>query len=160
MLEVRRGAGGSLRERQCASDGGYQAARPGRLGLPRAAGHGRNGARPGGHRRGAGPVRMGRRCGTRGGYRGASFPAAPGPGRRARNGTSLPQFEAVARRLLLGEGLPERQVEAALQRVRAALQRTLADERGQWILSAAHQDRRSELPLTARDRWPGAPHGR
>ena len=62
---------------------------------------------------------------------------------------SLPHFEAVARRLLLGEGLPERQVEAALQRVRAALQRTLADERGQWILSAAHQDRRSELPLTA-----------
>ena len=62
---------------------------------------------------------------------------------------SLPHFEAVARRLLLGEGLPERQVEAALHRVRAALQRTLADERGQWILSAAHQDRRSELPLTA-----------
>jgi ATP-dependent exoDNAse (exonuclease V) beta subunit len=62
---------------------------------------------------------------------------------------ALPQFEAVARRLLLGEGLPERQVEAALQRVRTALQRTLADERGQWILSAAHQDRRSELPLTA-----------
>jgi ATP-dependent exoDNAse (exonuclease V) beta subunit len=62
---------------------------------------------------------------------------------------ALPGFEAAARRLLLGEGLPRTQVEPALQRVRRALERTLADERGRWTLSAAHAERRSELPLTA-----------
>ena len=62
---------------------------------------------------------------------------------------ALPGFEAAARRLLLAEGLPQQQVGAALQRVRAALQRTLADSRGQWILSAAHAERHNERPLTA-----------
>jgi ATP-dependent exoDNAse (exonuclease V) beta subunit len=62
---------------------------------------------------------------------------------------ALPAFEAAARRLLLAEGLPQQQVGPALQRVRAALQRTLADARGQWILSAAHAERHNERPVTA-----------
>lgn len=62
---------------------------------------------------------------------------------------ALPGFEAAARRLLLAEGLPQQQVGAALQRVRAALQRTLADSRGQWILSPAHGERHNERPVTA-----------
>jgi ATP-dependent exoDNAse (exonuclease V) beta subunit len=62
---------------------------------------------------------------------------------------ALPGFEAAARRLLLEEGLPLAQVAPALQRVRRALEQTLADGRGQWILSAAHAEPRSELPLTA-----------
>jgi ATP-dependent exoDNAse (exonuclease V) beta subunit len=33
--------------------------------------------------------------------------------------------------------------------VREALERTLADKRGRWILSAVHAERCSELPLTA-----------
>ncbi|MCU0989762.1 MAG: PD-(D/E)XK nuclease family protein [Xanthomonadales bacterium] len=62
---------------------------------------------------------------------------------------ALPGFAAAATRLLLSEGLPRAQVAPALERVRRALERTLADERGQWTLSAAHAERRSELPLTA-----------
>jgi ATP-dependent exoDNAse (exonuclease V) beta subunit len=62
---------------------------------------------------------------------------------------ALPGFAAAATRLLLREGLPRAQVAPALERVRRALERTLADERGRWTLSAAHAERRSELPLTA-----------
>ena len=62
---------------------------------------------------------------------------------------AVPGFEAAARRLLLAEGLPQQQVGPALQRVRAALQRTLADPRGHWILSAAHAERHNERPVTA-----------
>jgi ATP-dependent exoDNAse (exonuclease V) beta subunit len=62
---------------------------------------------------------------------------------------ALPGFEAAARRLLLTEGLPQQQVGPALQRVRTALQRTLADSRGQWILSAAHAECHNERSVTA-----------
>jgi ATP-dependent exoDNAse (exonuclease V) beta subunit len=61
---------------------------------------------------------------------------------------ALPGFEAAARRLLRHEGLPERDLGAALQRVRGALERSLADPRGQWLLSPDHAEARSELPLS------------
>jgi len=61
---------------------------------------------------------------------------------------ALPGFEVAARRLLRSEGLPERELPAALERVRGALERTLADARGQWLLSPGHAEARSELPLS------------
>jgi ATP-dependent exoDNAse (exonuclease V) beta subunit len=61
----------------------------------------------------------------------------------------LPNFDAVARRQLLSEGLPERELDGALRRVRGALQNALDDARGRWILSSQHAERGNELPLTA-----------
>ena len=68
----------------------------------------------------------------------------------------LAQWNAAgiaARRPALGAalrqlGLPQDALPDALQRVMAALQRTLADERGRWVLGP-HQQARSELALSA-----------
>jgi len=37
---------------------------------------------------------------------------------------------------------------AAQTQIHAALERTLGDERGRWLLSAAHRESQCELPLT------------
>ena len=58
-------------------------------------------------------------------------------------------FEEASRRMLLAEGVPGRELEVAAKRVREAVRSTLADERGQWILSSAHRDSRCEVPLSA-----------
>jgi len=62
---------------------------------------------------------------------------------------ALPAFEETARRLLLREGIPRARLEPAARRVRAALEATLADARGRWLLSGDHADSRCEVPLTA-----------
>jgi RecB family exonuclease len=61
----------------------------------------------------------------------------------------LPSFETAARRMLSREGVPGVELEPASRRVRAALERSIEDERGRWILSGAHEDSRCEVPLTA-----------
>jgi ATP-dependent exoDNAse (exonuclease V) beta subunit len=63
--------------------------------------------------------------------------------------SDMPSFAASARRMLAREGVPEAEIGRALQRVRAALERSLEDQRGRWILSGEHQDSRCEVPLTA-----------
>ncbi len=47
-------------------------------------------------------------------------------------------------------GVPEDRRDAAAARVRAAVEHTLADERGRWILDGAHRQAESELALTGR----------
>jgi len=44
--------------------------------------------------------------------------------------------------------VPAGEREGALELILTALRRTLADERGRWILSRAHGEARSEWPLT------------
>ncbi len=51
------------------------------------------------------------------------------------------------RRALVEQGLGGELLPDALARVMSALDNTLADERGQWILSAAHQDASSEFAI-------------
>jgi ATP-dependent helicase/nuclease subunit A len=57
------------------------------------------------------------------------------------------QRDAVQRQLLR-EGVPERERAQAANLVLTALARTVADERGRWILGAAHREAHSELALT------------
>ncbi|HWJ06826.1 MAG TPA: 3'-5' exonuclease, partial [Steroidobacteraceae bacterium] len=47
-------------------------------------------------------------------------------------------------------GVPADRREAAARRVLEAVQRTLADERGRWLLHGTHRDAQSELGLTGR----------
>ena len=54
---------------------------------------------------------------------------------------------AVLEQLRL-HGVPERERAQAAELVLAALARTLADERGRWILGAGHREAHSELALT------------
>jgi ATP-dependent exoDNAse (exonuclease V) beta subunit len=61
----------------------------------------------------------------------------------------LPSFETAARRMLSREGVPGTELEPASRRVRTALERSIADQRGRWILSGEHEDSRCEVPLTA-----------
>ena len=58
-------------------------------------------------------------------------------------------FEMRVRRMLQREGVPRDQLATALERVRGALESTLQDSRGQWILSAEHREAACEVPLTA-----------
>jgi len=51
--------------------------------------------------------------------------------------------------MLSREGVPASELGAAFERVRSALELTMKEERGRWILSGAHQDSRCEVPLTA-----------
>ena len=53
----------------------------------------------------------------------------------------------VARVRLAAEGVPPSKLDEAVERVEAAIEATLSDERGRWILSA-HDDSRSEFPLS------------
>jgi ATP-dependent helicase/nuclease subunit A len=57
------------------------------------------------------------------------------------------QREAVLRQLRR-EGVPERERAEAANLVLTALARTVADERGRWILGAGHREAHSELALT------------
>jgi len=54
------------------------------------------------------------------------------------------------RAALLREGVSQPELPEAMQRLEEALSRTLADERGRWLLSA-HEEARSELALTGFD---------
>src|SRR6266853_3606220 len=55
---------------------------------------------------------------------------------------------AAVLRQLRREGVPERERAQAANLVLTALERTLADERGRWILGAGHREAHSELALT------------
>ena len=57
------------------------------------------------------------------------------------------QRDAVLRQLRR-EGVPEREQAEAANLVLTALARTVADERGRWILGAGHREAHSELALT------------
>ena len=67
---------------------------------------------------------------------------------------SLPAADAVAgedkavRAQLERLGVPARDESRAVAVILAALRRTLADERGRWLLSAAHREARSEWQLS------------
>jgi ATP-dependent exoDNAse (exonuclease V) beta subunit len=63
--------------------------------------------------------------------------------------SELAGFDGASRRMLLREGVPLAALESAAHRVRAAIESALHDERGQWVLSARHEDSRCEVPLTA-----------
>jgi ATP-dependent exoDNAse (exonuclease V) beta subunit len=52
--------------------------------------------------------------------------------------------------MLLREGVPSGEVDAAREQIRSALEHTLHDERGCWILSNQHTDPRCEVAITAR----------
>ena len=67
--------------------------------------------------------------------------ALPGAAQVAASGR---RFE----RVLASLGVPAHEREAAVQRVIAALTRTLADERGRWIFATGHRQARSELALS------------
>jgi len=77
--------------------------------------------------------------------------------RLARDGGALPAARAEVDALraryateLAELGVPHENRHAAVERVLDALQRTLADERGRWLLQAAHRDAQSEFALTGR----------
>ncbi|HSC48155.1 MAG TPA: PD-(D/E)XK nuclease family protein, partial [Gammaproteobacteria bacterium] len=55
---------------------------------------------------------------------------------------------AAIRQLLTGAGVRREEERAALADVMQAVANTLADERGRWLLSAQHQDARSEYALS------------
>jgi ATP-dependent exoDNAse (exonuclease V) beta subunit len=59
----------------------------------------------------------------------------------------LVSVQAVWKAHCLQLGLPQHQLDAALQIISEAIQNTLSDERGRWILSP-HTDHQSEFPLT------------
>ena len=61
---------------------------------------------------------------------------------------ALESRAAAYREQLRRQGVPERDLERAAARVTEALTRTVADERGRWILSRAHRQASSELALT------------
>ena len=62
------------------------------------------------------------------------------------------ELERIGYGLLKQMAAPEDRIELAFSNVCKALQATLADERGQWILSGAHSDSGCELALSARVR--------
>lgn len=59
------------------------------------------------------------------------------------------QMAAAIGEDLMREGVPEARCVAAVERVVRALQHTLGDERGRWVLDPAHRDATSELALSA-----------
>jgi len=61
---------------------------------------------------------------------------------------SLGEESAAVLAQLTRLGVPAGEREGALELILTALRRTLADERGRWILSRAHGEARSEWPLT------------
>jgi ATP-dependent exoDNAse (exonuclease V) beta subunit len=76
----------------------------------------------------------------------------------ARGQGIVPEGDAVRRALLrryvaeLAElGVPHERREEAAARALRAVSRTLADERGQWLLRASHAEAHSELALTGLD---------
>jgi ATP-dependent helicase/nuclease subunit A len=71
----------------------------------------------------------------------ADAPALP-------SGEQLEAQRDAVQRQLRREGVPEGERAAATDLVLAALARTVADERGRWILGAGHREAHSELALT------------
>ena len=71
--------------------------------------------------------------------------------RMTRDGETAPTAVRAAwfyRSWLAEFGVPEAELATAAERVRAALERTLADPRGRWLLGAAHAQAGSELRLS------------
>ena len=66
------------------------------------------------------------------------------------NATELERFSAIGRRMLMQEGLPAEQLDAAAGRIDDALAGILQDQRGRWILSTEHKDAQCEYALTWR----------
>jgi ATP-dependent exoDNAse (exonuclease V) beta subunit len=64
--------------------------------------------------------------------------------------TRVDGFDPTIGRMLAAEGLSGGRLEQARRRVVDALNNTLDDERGRWVLSSRHEEARSELRLTAR----------
>jgi ATP-dependent exoDNAse (exonuclease V) beta subunit len=64
--------------------------------------------------------------------------------------TELERFSAIGRRMLMQEGLPAEQLDAAAGRIDDALAGILQDQRGCWILSTEHKDAQCEYALTWR----------
>ncbi len=60
----------------------------------------------------------------------------------------LRSMQPVFARVLAELGVPEAQRSQAVARVERALQQTLADARGRWLLGAAHADAHSEFALS------------
>lgn len=60
----------------------------------------------------------------------------------------LRERQPLVRRMLSNLGVPPRELDAAARRVTEALERTLRDERGRWLLSGQHGDAASELAVT------------
>jgi len=50
--------------------------------------------------------------------------------------------------MLIRLGVPEALLEAAVERINAALQSTLKDEKGQWIVNNQHQQSRCEYAIS------------
>ena len=71
----------------------------------------------------------------------ADAPALP-------SGEQLEAQRDAVRRQLRREGVPERERAEATDLVLTALARSVADERGRWILGAGHREAHSELALT------------
>jgi len=62
----------------------------------------------------------------------------------------LRRFEQIGRKMLARLGVPEGRLKVALEEIDAALQATLEDERGQWILSGLHEKADCELALSSK----------
>ncbi len=56
--------------------------------------------------------------------------------------------QPLMQRMLAGMGVPLHELDGSTARVIEALERTLADERGRWILGGSHVESASELALT------------
>ena len=56
--------------------------------------------------------------------------------------------QPLIRRMLSALGVPPRELDAATSRVSEALERTLRDPRGRWLLDSQHSEAASELALT------------
>lgn len=61
---------------------------------------------------------------------------------------AAPTLDAKLQSLLIAQGLDASLAAEGARRVAAALQSTLADPRGRWILGGAHRDARSEFALS------------
>ena len=64
---------------------------------------------------------------------------------------SSPKIDALVprwRAILASQGVPADELSGATERVAQALKRVVTDTRGRWILSEAHAQARSEMPLT------------
>jgi ATP-dependent exoDNAse (exonuclease V) beta subunit len=74
--------------------------------------------------------------------------------RIARDGIGSGRLDARVHRRWhdeLGElGVPRELRDGAVERIAQALERTLAHERGRWLLDASHRDSATELALTGR----------
>lgn len=61
----------------------------------------------------------------------------------------LKNYTAIAHTMLLRLGVPEEHLDTAIDKVDAALQASLTDEKGSWILSDKHQQTRCEYAITS-----------